>query len=227
MIDFKKLYMDNLSEMVTIDGKKRPRVRHAQQYNNIEVTPKKHQIDIWRNEGKDVYMWSDQHFGHQNIIRYADRPFVEKEEMTEQLIINHNNIVGEHDICIWGGDIAFMGNVPANEILSRCNGYKILVVGNHDLRRKKLKNLDVDEIHLVYAISNNTVDCVVSHFPLHNLPWPYVNIHGHTHNNEEQSVQHINICVEHTQYKPVTLLSIMEEAEHRAFIMAEDITESE
>lgn len=75
---------------------------------------------------------SDTHFGHANIIKYCDRPFKDFEQMDEALIENWNNVVGEEDVIYHMGDVA-MGKWERWEgIFNRLNGYKILVVGNHD-----------------------------------------------------------------------------------------------
>jgi calcineurin-like phosphoesterase family protein len=83
---------------------------------------------------------SDTHFGHANIIRYSNRPFDSVPEMNEALIANWNARVAWDDTIYHLGDVA-MGPWTGDEkegldswdsILTRLNGYKILVIGNHD-----------------------------------------------------------------------------------------------
>jgi len=134
------------------------------------------------------------------------------------MIRNHNDVVGIDDICIWVGDVAFLPDDKANEILHRLNGYKILVIGNHDMQKKKLKKLHVDEIHLHYELETDGITMVFTHFPF-DVPKPIVNVHGHTHTMEDQSVQHINVSVERIEYKPVPLTNVIVKAQQRALEM--------
>lgn len=75
---------------------------------------------------------SDTHFGHANIIHLSNRPFKDVAEMNETLIENWNGVVGEDDVIFHLGDVAMGPWVEWDSVLTRLNGYKILVVGNHD-----------------------------------------------------------------------------------------------
>lgn len=48
-----------------------------------------------------IYYTGDQHFGHSNIIRFCNRPFVTVAEMDEALIKNWNNVVSNDDMIIF------------------------------------------------------------------------------------------------------------------------------
>lgn len=78
------------------------------------------------------FFTSDTHFGHRNIIRYSNRPFKDVPHMNEMIIQNWNSVVGEDDIIFHLGDVALGSWEDWDGILTRLNGYKILVVGNHD-----------------------------------------------------------------------------------------------
>lgn len=79
-----------------------------------------------------VWYTSDLHLGHENIIKYSNRPFKSVSDMNEALIENFNSRVGAHDVVYILGDVALGPKSEWEAIFSRLNGYKILVVGNHE-----------------------------------------------------------------------------------------------
>lgn len=75
---------------------------------------------------------SDQHFGHANILKYADRPFDDVTHMREELVAKWNRVVTPRDEVWVLGDFA-LGNLDKSlKVVKRLNGTKILVPGNHD-----------------------------------------------------------------------------------------------
>jgi calcineurin-like phosphoesterase family protein len=136
----------------------------------------------------DTWIISDHHFGHKNIgewepdriERAKERGFETFEDM---LIYNHNKTVGKTDICLFLGDFSFSS--PSLWI-SKLNGIKILIRGNHDTRGRCAYNdfdFVIDGIHvdwngrtfinstddfLLSAVikSINNVSCIFSHYPL-------------------------------------------------------------
>lgn len=85
-----------------------------------------------------MFFTSDQHYGHRNICKYAGRPFSSVEEMDEVLITNHNAVVGNGDPVWFLGDFAFATTGRIKQLLSRLNGQKNIILGNHD---KGLRNV--------------------------------------------------------------------------------------
>ena len=85
-------------------------------------------------EAKHLFFISDTHFGHENIIRFCNRPFKDTKEMDEALIKNWNSVVGPDDTIFHLGDFAFGGSQLWNDTLQRLDGHKILIIGNHDVR---------------------------------------------------------------------------------------------
>lgn len=82
-----------------------------------------------------IFFTSDLHFGHQNIIRYSNRPWETTKEMDKALIENWNSVIGKDDIVFDLGDFAFASSWRWKEILSRLNGRHYLILGNHDIIR--------------------------------------------------------------------------------------------
>lgn len=80
-----------------------------------------------------IYFTSDLHLGHENILRFANRPFGSVEEMNRTLIANYNALVREEDTVYILGDLTY--RIPLTEaepLIAKLNGKKHLIKGNHD-----------------------------------------------------------------------------------------------
>lgn len=157
---------------------------------------------------KTVWVWSDLHLGHDNIIRYANRPFQDAEEMNAVLYTNWARTVGDDDLLLFVGDLAMRKAVGEHtwETIRVSRGRaKHLVVGNHDLTGSGVLRVDgFDDI-----CSALTVDAdpplAFTHMPLADVPAGVVNVHGHTHDEPPRRSRHINVSVEQLDYRPVDL----------------------
>lgn len=75
---------------------------------------------------------ADLHFGHENIIRYCNRPFASTDEMNDALVANWNDRVAPGDEVWVLGDVA-MGPIEVSlGHVARLAGHKSLLAGNHD-----------------------------------------------------------------------------------------------
>jgi calcineurin-like phosphoesterase family protein len=131
----------------------------------------------------NMFVISDTHFSHKGIVQFLrpdgtkERPWDNIEEMDEALVKNWNSVVGPKDKVVHLGDVVI--NRSALKILSRLNGIKSLVKGNHDGFRLEEYAEYFKNIH-----GNNTYDdFLLTHIPVHPLNigrWKG-NIHGHLH----------------------------------------------
>ncbi len=149
-----------------------------------------------------IFVVSDTHFRHGNIIKYSKRPFTSVEEMDNEMIKRWNRKVGKDDLVIHCGDFALGNEGEVKEIRDRLNGGLILLKGNHDHR--SLRAAD-------FLIVNGTLELeniIFSHYPLPKeaMPKGFVNVHGHIHTKE--SLHGINISVEKTDYEPIELSEV-------------------
>ena len=155
-----------------------------------------------------TWVWSDLHLGHENIIRYANRPFGDVEAMNAHLYANWDATVGEDDTLIFVGDIAMrtaLCDATWQRIREGPGRAKILVVGNHDLTGSGELRVDgFDDICSVLCIDGD-VPLVFTHMPLATVPDGCANVHGHTHNAAPTRSPHINVSVEQLAYRPVPL----------------------
>ena len=92
----------------------------------------------------EVFFTSDLHIGHENAIKFDNRPFNNVEEMTEELIRRWNSKVKPGDLVYVLGDMIWkMTNEQCKEVIQRLNGQIILIKGNHD---RFVKNADVKKL---------------------------------------------------------------------------------
>lgn len=222
--DLRDLYIEDLRKIVNYGGIDRTRVAHPGKWRNLKANLTESTKPTVSLDGRKVWAWSDQHFWHKNIIEFSERPYDNCIQMHEHMLANHNEIVGKDDIVIWGGDVGFKGTGVLNEMLAEYNGYKILIVGNHDFNGKKMRKLAFDETHLVYTVETPEVSMLFTHYPMYNIPAPWVNIHGHLHafpNPVSNHPRHININCEVQGYKPRPLVEIAKAAHMR--VLADEI----
>lgn len=163
-----------------------------------------------------VFFISDTHFGHENIIKYCDRPFTTVKEMNEKIIKNWNSVVKRDDIVYFLGDFCF-GDVNPEKMLKKLNGKKRMILGNHDrIKGGVLTSLDFWKsvgFEIVYdrpVVYNDYF--ILSHFPINGSGknYPFLNIHGHIHNSVLTNGNYFNVCVEEINYTPISIDKIRE-----------------
>lgn len=134
-----------------------------------------------------IYFTADTHFGHQNIIRFCNRPFSNTEEMDEALIKNWNSRVNGNDTVYILGDM-FFRSINAESILKSLKGKKRLIIGNHDSSWMTKFNASKYFISMdsFLEISDGKHALTLCHYPL--VTWKHAKksymIHGHIHNDK-------------------------------------------
>lgn len=151
-----------------------------------------------------TFFIADTHFGEKAIFRYENRPFSDVEEMDAQLISRWNSVVGSEDIVYHLGD--FGGDGREAELLSKLNGTKYLVKGNHDVKSNSdYRGFGFAEVYDHPIIIEGF--WILSHDALYvNTNMPYANLFGHVHASpviKDLSRQHYCVCVERTDYTPI------------------------
>jgi calcineurin-like phosphoesterase family protein len=156
----------------------------------------------------NVFITSDTHFGHANIIKYANRPFDSVEEMNEALVENWNSVVKQGDKVYHLGDVTM--NSKALDIMTRLNGRKCLIKGNHDTQRLKFYTPHFYDIRGSHELGN----FILTHIPVaieQKLRYPSGNIHGHLHEQNMNDPWYLNVSVEQTNYTPIAFDAITKE----------------
>ena len=181
-----------------------------------------------------VFLTSDTHFGHAGVCRFTEadgvtkiRPWTDPDEMDEEMIKRWNATVRPNDKLYHLGDVVI--NRKSLKTLSRLNGDKVLIRGNHDIFRDDEYRLYFRELR-AYHVMNGMI---LSHIPLHeaSLGRFGVNIHGHLHSNrvkkargidaktgatvysDENDVRYHCVCVEQTDFTPILFENVIKRIE--------------
>lgn len=165
-----------------------------------------------------IFIISDTHFFHTNIIKYCNRPFKDAAQMNIELIQKWNSVVGTDDIVYHLGDFAF-GNINnVKSIVSQLHGRIKLIKGNHDkFSNSTLRGIGFAEVYDKPIIINDFI--ILSHEPMFiNANCPYINIFGHVHDSPDyKTISEVGACVsaERIDYTPVLLSDIIEKIQHQ------------
>ena len=154
-----------------------------------------------------IYVYSDTHFDHKNIIFYCNR----REDWQEKFLALHKKIVGPKDTVLFLGDLGFGSPKRMASLLAQLNFKRfIAVLGNHDKSTNWLYECGVSKVlnehgqELIITDDEYPVKVVlvaknddprtgqkwaegddpfvaISHEPYEKIDWPYLS--AHTHNN--------------------------------------------
>jgi calcineurin-like phosphoesterase family protein len=140
-----------------------------------------------------IWLTSDHHFGHKMIIAYEDRPFKTVEEMDEMMISKWNEMVRPEDYVVHLGDFALCNKAHIAELVSQLNGYKVIVLGNHDRSAGVMAECGFDEVHKSLVLYRDD-------------PWSYGFNSSYllcTHRPLAKFMNQLNVAVECWDYYPV------------------------
>ncbi len=156
---------------------------------------------------RNIWVISDTHFGHSNIIRYCGRPFNDAKEMDEKLVENWNSVVKDEDIVYHLGDV-YMG-VSGRDALSKLKGRKRLILGNHDDGKDQFLHKSFQKI-MVWRMFPE-FGLLLTHVPVHYSTLGedgkriLTNVHGHIHQNKSPMGRYRNVSVEQINYTPINI----------------------
>ena len=114
----------------------------------------------------NIFFSADWHLGHNNILKYDDRPFRDVKHMHRVLVNNYNSSVRQEDICYFVGDMGICKGDIIKNIVQELQGTKILILGNHDKGKEAMLKAGFDVVlnGVVLVIANERV--TISHCPL-------------------------------------------------------------
>jgi calcineurin-like phosphoesterase family protein len=170
-----------------------------------------------------IFSTADTHFGHENVIRFCNRPFASAAEMDEQLIENWNQAIGPDDIIYHLGDFTLMGKEPASRYFKHLNGNIHVIPGGHDhrwLRKSTYRSGSGHPVSILPPLHTIKVPLpnndqhqliVLCHYSLrvwdrsHYGSW---HLYGHSHGNLPPLENSLDVGVDCWNYRPVSLDTI-------------------
>lgn len=153
----------------------------------------------------NIWVISDTHFNHANIIKYCDRPYKTTTEMDWDIVEKWNSVVKPDDHVYHLGDVYMKASKGyMDNLLSKLNGKKRLILGNHDNGQDQILHRHFEKI----MMWRNFDKVVLTHVPLREESIPgrdRINVHGHIHQNKSPEGPYRCVCVEQVNYTPVNL----------------------
>ena len=110
---------------------------------------------------------SDLHIGHENILRFDNRPFADVNEMNNKLIENWNARVRSDDTVYILGDFIWAKESEWPSIVGSLGGNKVLIRGNHDPKQFSAATKRMfQEITDLKEIKDSGKHVVMCHYPI-------------------------------------------------------------
>ncbi len=196
--------LDKRTKAETLEGLKRRKEILPPDFWNVPDSEK---------EGK-IFLISDTHFDHENIIRFCNRPFRSLEEMQKTLVNRWNLTVTNEDTVYFLGDMTYgKKRQPIDYWLGKLNGKIKFIRGNHDEDEVITKATELSEKYPLVYQGNKFL---LMHDPYRPANWDGWLIHGDKHNNNLEDypfMNHekktINICSELVGYAPIAIDKII------------------
>jgi calcineurin-like phosphoesterase family protein len=151
-----------------------------------------------KTSNSKIFVASDTHFGHANIIKYCERPFADARKMDDALLNSFSQRLDSEAILYFLGDLTFAPDWREQEILRELSGMcrKIFILkGNHDTPSKwgkgveenvrvanteNIKVIDKD----IHAIQHEGKKIVMCHYAITDWDGKFhgsIHLHGHSH----------------------------------------------
>ena len=162
-----------------------------------------------------IYFTSDEHYFHDAIIEYCNRPFKDVLEMNDTIIQNHNAVVTGSDEVYHLGDFSWRGD-KVSWLLQQLNGRHHLILGNHDHKHikqaigsyaKGYKMHMFQSVRDVAIVSWNGDKIFVSHYA--HACWPASHkgrghLFGHSHGTFPGIGRSFDVGVDALNFEPIS-----------------------
>lgn len=172
------------------------------------------------------FFTADEHYGHHNILKYCQRPFVDAQEMNREIIIKHNEVVQSGDTVVHIGDFTLGSLESALGYIRQLKGHHIFLPGSHDkwmgtnTRETEAAQAAIQGLghvlfpsHLWTRVFNGGICLNVCHYALRTWPKSHYNswhLYGHSHGNLPGVGKSFDAGVDGNNFYPWSLKVITE-----------------
>ena len=165
-----------------------------------------------------TFLVSDTHFGHKGVCHFLNadgsklRPWDNPDDMDRDMVASWNSVVRPNDKVYHLGDVVI--NRRALSILDELNGDKVLIKCNHDIFKLHEYTRYFRDVR-AYHVMNNFI---LSHIPVHpDSKGRFAgNIHGHLHSRRLDDAWYHCVCVEQTDFRPISFEVVMNKINNNA-----------
>ena len=165
-----------------------------------------------------IWFTADHHFGHENIIKYCNRPFNSVAEMDNEMTTRWNEVVKPEDKIYHLGDFTLYGTAMFDSYIDQLNGKILIVPGGHDYRWMQGRGFSNCTMPLV-SIEMDTKEkyplvIVLCHYAMRvwdRSHYGSLHLYGHSHGNLPKIDKSMDVGVDCHNFYPISLEYVLEE----------------
>jgi calcineurin-like phosphoesterase family protein len=154
-----------------------------------------------------IYFTSDTHFADPRVLRIDRRPFRNMAEHDAALVESWNAVVGTEDEIWHLGDVMSERAGNCDDLLTRLNGRKHLIVGNNDPVSTTAASGWASVQHYAEILLDGHL-LILCHYPFrtwNKMGRKSINLHGHSHGRLKPQPRQFDVGVDARDLRPVTL----------------------
>lgn len=154
-----------------------------------------------------TFLTADWHLG-EDRLEILQRPFISRENMIFELMERHNELVLPDDEVIVVGDACYQKAPECLKLVSKFNGRKTLIRGNHD-RVFSDEDLEPYFERIIpdgggIELEVSQIPCYATHYPTQGRPDRF-NLVGHIHMTWKHQLNMLNVGVDVHHFYPLNV----------------------
>ncbi len=164
----------------------------------------------------NIWITADQHYFHENIIKFQNRPFANVQEMNNQMVKLHNSVVDDNDIVYNVGDFSLGTYEETVNLIAKLNGNQVFLRGDHDYWMDDIKSPIVSKNFNEIVVSPNQLyelnfggqsgtSIILCHYALRvwrKKHYGSYHFYGHSHGNVPNVERSMDVGVDTNKFRP-------------------------